>query len=462
MNRIKSSKKDRKKITGGMKNLLIAVLVVLSVVQTEVIWFDGRSFSDVVSAFSFAADFTPSKEVLDILATPTRILTKTGEDNFISSCSDLKNNPLKAYLDEIMPDFFKKAEYAGDNGLDLKAILSASDLIYSYEFSIPADVFTECFGSKSNILTQRLKNIDYITLRASESGDSVIFCFVSKTEGKFKEFRLSGSEQAEGMANSVLRLTVNPFNVHYRINTPDDGSFSDESFIACWENEFEYFNIGVVNPYAENDSVMMTSVLNKVRTFFDNASNILSDIRNESSYAYSGGRVVVKYDGGSRLLEYSDYSLPSKKISDSFLSSFSAAYSVLKKDESLANEYSLSEYSYDGTNWYFGFDYVILDMPVFFSKKTAEQLNMKHLLEVTVRDDIAANYKHIAVNLTPDFVSFANGNFSDAVNFFASAGIGDDIVFSDLKLGYRLDEGTQFGLYWNVLVSGKENIVPLQ
>jgi hypothetical protein len=428
----------------SIKNIIIFLLVAASIIQTGLIWFEGRPFSSVLSVFSVNSEFKPSQSELSALSAPTRILTRLTDDNFSFIYDNITESPQKSALDAIMAVFFKNADYQGGYAADLRKLLDSGEIIYEYGYVIPSDALTLCYSAKSGALSSRLAGVRYISISRLQDGSGLRLLFLGNGLSAY-EYTLNGEKYADILSEALASAEENDNGLYY-------GVAEGVTLIPRWTSRsFKYYNLNAVNPYAEDGSVLLTIVQKKVSVFVDNPSSLLSDIRNDV-FTYSGGQAVLKFYP-SGLLSYSNYAPRQPNVVNSFMSAYSAALGIINRDDTIQNNIYLSVFAHDEKGWFFGFDCSVNDIPLFFSGDLKKELGIEHVIEITVIDDVVTDYRrYVAVFETDEsFESEAFLGFDDA-----------KLNAAELKLGYMIDRGKQLGLYWSMVVSGSAYIVPLK
>jgi len=446
-----------KKWMNLLQNTAIGALVVLCIVQTIQLWYNGYSSRSFLSAFfSSDTDYSAS-DALAGLVRPYRIIAPH-DDTYVVLYGDAERAALRAAGDRILTQAFRSGEYALSYALDEAALLASGGVWYEYAVAIPADAFGLFYQARTGFLTNRFRNFSRIVL-IPQDADSARVVFVDDDARMCYEYSIRQSGLASGLTAAKESLPAS--TLHYNtVQVGGEDAPLQNIFYADWaEDSLPYQQIRTYGPFGE---ITITNIERIVLPFFETPGGVMWDVE-PNGFTYRDDNAVAKYYSND-VLEFTDYKAHRGTVTNSFTSAFVAAANLLAKDKGIVNEYYLSSYMQEGDSWHLTFDYVCNGFPVFMSQSlslslTQNQPNtnvMTHMIEIEVRADKVYKYRRYLLGFEVDTTSTARKQ-TDFVQTVLNAHEGLSLTkdaplpVQSVMLGYRADGMPLLSLHWLIV-----------
>ncbi len=363
---------------GYFKNIIIILLVVLSIYQTNKVWdMGGASGLNFTSVNQPISDVETSKEI----AMPTMIYRYNSyKDNYTGL---FFNEYEKNYSVEYVYNILKKQGVKTEN-----RYLKEKDLInciMAFEYEIDMDyktlldvLYNESISNEDNFAF----NVVYIT----HYSDKDYVNFVDKNTNMLNQFEVKKQVLPTAVMKEILVGTS-------YVNTMEEYNTKTNDFILDIENNAikGFAKVATVNPYYNDNELLLSDVQNKVRSFFGNYSNTWSRI-DRDSFVFSSDDIIIKYFSNN-ILEVSYYNGGGSEKT-SLANSYGIARAFINNDLYITNEIFLQEYEVDDGKYTFYFDYYVDGLPVVVPMGSSVDSHIK----VTIENNCVTNYKKLVYN----------------------------------------------------------------
>ncbi len=364
---------------GYLKNIIILLLVVLSLYQTNKVWdmggASGLNFTSVNQPI-------PNEEIGKEIAMPTMIYRYNSyKDNFTGV---FFNEYEKNYIVEYVYNLLKKKGVKRESRfLNEKDLLNCT-LAFEYEIDIDYRIlfnvlYDESIDNEDNFAF----NLVYIT--HTENKDYINF--VDKNTNMLNQFEIEGDEVLPtAVINEILVGTS-------YVNTMEEYNTRTNDFILDIENNAikGFAKVGATNPYYNENELLLSDVQNKVRSFFGNNSNTWSRI-DKDSFVFSSDDIIIKYFSNN-ILEVSYYN-GGVGGKTSLEKSYAIARAFILNDEYIKNQIFLQDYEIEDGKYIFYFDYYLDGLPIVTPKGGDMRINIK----ITVENNSVTSYKKLVYN----------------------------------------------------------------
>ena len=473
----KPPSKEAPRFTGGLrkgmiKNIAILLIVILTFIQTDRLWFGSASSSGLFTSFFSPGNIAVDSAALQSLSKPCRLIANRGGNTFAVRYTDIQASVPKQQIDKAMQSLFAEGSFVGARTLDWRSLLPRSGFILEYRFDMPSEAFTESYGQKMGLLTSRLKNFQHVVICPEDKG--VAFVFADDTAQMGYEFNITDENQSRQLLLAMDAMaTENPGLYYFAtslIGSLDSQLFADNVFVPKWAGEVRlYPNVLAINPYMEGGGLLIDKVEKKIDVFFDSPSAIRKhpiDTGSDKIYNYNDANTVVKYYP-SGVLEYDNYKAYGGQSAVSFATAYAVAVAFAQRDPVLINDFYLEEYTVDGNEWVLYFDFTIQGFPIILSEAASQAVGMSHPLEITVVNGHVTKYKHYAFNYEAVEPITAAGLVSyqeniqrilpaNTENSMESAGFirGLGLVYS------RIDSNSPYSLFWRMTMENSAITLP--
>lgn len=460
-----------------IKNIVISLLVVLSVVQTGRLWFgvtvNHNFFYFFKSLILSSEDDFAEKSYL---SAPYRIISKASANDYRIKYNDLEINLGKYNADLVLEELFTSGSFVGESDLSWPDVLKRNCIIYDYSIDLSSGTFAECllsdvksFKSKGQTLSSKVSSFSRIIfIPAKSSATNVTVLFINDALSKSYEF----SVRVKKTVNDNLWLYIEDSelsDLQYTSSAESGITSSRENvFIPDFpSNGFVYHPVYAFNPYISSDGVRtLKSVEKEIASFFED-SPIKQVTPEDTSYRYSNdSNAVLKYNLTNDVLEYSNYSAVAKQNDNGLVANFSSAIKFINSDPNVINDFYLDSYIFDSDKHTFYFNYAIADFPLLLPDSVKSELGMSHVMEITVENQKVIKYKRLVMCLEADdhYFDVAALNYYDFLNTVYEFGADGDLNPRDfigkIKLGYKYDKNMQLSLNWMMDLGGRSYIRP--
>jgi len=434
-----------------VKTGLIVLLAGLAIYLSSQLWFANTSSRNFFYTF-FTRSQSPDSSDDKIFVQPYRLILNYGNNRFSAEYGSMSSNMLREACDGVIQVMLKDGEYLGMQTLNYSQVFEAPGYICEYAFDMPAAAFSSAYGK--NGFADQIKNIDSIVLIPPDAVRDVTIVWL------LDEVNMEMSGYS--VKQPLPPITTNPNDliqeVIYESSALSSYDFEDKNtFIAKKPKEnYEYPTVSLVNPYAGNE-LLMSAIEKNVNMFFENPAAKLDYMGDNNVYTFADAETVVKYYQND-VLEYSNYRMGDSDAG--LLNSFSIALNFIKSDKLVINEYYLADFTQQGDDYNFDFDYVVSGFPMILPDeyKRDDMQNgaarLDHSIEITVRDGTVVNYKKIVYNfITDKSYRTAALDFRQIMDGIGDTGTQEKI--SDVLLGYKLDRSNKACLYWIICLGGQ-------
>ncbi len=446
-----------------IKGLVIFSLVLLTFFQISELWFGGSSNTNFFYSFFSPVSSPINSENLSKAIKPYRIIAGEGDNKFLIKYSDIeiitdsgvKKSIQKDEMDKVILGLFEYGEFVKSGPVNWPEILQNKIMLAEYKFSMPTDVFTECYRIQKTTLSSRFNKFDSIAIIPLESG-GISALFINNAENECHEY-LVKSGDSNAMLNAIQSISVYNDKLYYTSSVLEGlDAFSGNVFLPKWDfDPFTYSSIVSINPYMENGNILYSTIEKKIDVFFANPAlkrpSNLNDV-----YTFSDENTVVRYysDG---ILEYNNFKAVDSKPNCTFSSAFSSAIEFINNDSTIDGDFYLSDYtSADDGTWVFFFDFVINDYPLILS----QSLSMPHSVEITVSYDRVTKYKHYAYTyeLAEQAMAAVSSQFLNGIR--EESTYYDPAAIDELTICYKVDDSQILKLYWKIGMYGSVSLTP--
>ncbi len=418
-----------------IKNFIIIGLILATLVQVNALWFSGQSFP-FPGIIRQEIDREITRETKQSFIKPFRIAFGHGAKEFSLYYNALNELEEKAMIDYIISQVISEGEFVNSGEVNQEELLSKKCVIYDYAVSLPFDSFAEAVGENNNAIASKIKQFDRITITPDNNYSSVSCYFSDKATNTFNKVSLDIDMNFFETLNSEKELKY-----ILSQNEAVNNSFSEMIFIPDINPYLDYPTLEKINPYAD---ALISTIEKNVDVFFENPS--IKWRNGIDPYTFSDDTTVVKYYSNN-VLEYSCYVATEEKAV-SLLSAYSSAIEMIDRDTTVTNEYYLSELTYNDDGYFFGFDYVVDDFPVFLSKMKKKQTRMNHSIEINVLNGNVTKYKRYVMTFksSESNTKITDLSYLEILNMMGGGNNG--MTVSGLDLEYLIDDEQFLNLYW--------------
>ena len=447
-----------KKWMNIVQNLAIATLVVLCIVQTMQLWYNGYSNRSFLSAFFSSDSEYSASDALAGLVRPYRIVAPQ-DDMFTVLYGNAERAKLRTAGDSVLTQVMRSGEYVSAYALNEAALFASGGVWYEYAVPIPSDAFGLFYQARAGLLTNRFRSFNRIAmLPHGENGDSVRVVFVDDAARICYEYSVRRTGLGSDISAALEALPLSA--LHYRAAAVSGGGSPQTALYADWgDGALPYQQLRTYSPFGE---ITIPNVERIVVPFFETPSGVMWDV-DSSVYTYKDSNAVAKYYPND-MLEFTNYTVHHGTITNSFASAYVAAANLLAKDKGVVNEYYLSSYEPKNDGWILTFDYIVNGFPVYMSQSLSltlaqNQLNaapMTHMIEVEVQSDRVYKYRRygLAFEVETAALSHKQTGFTQTLEN-ATEGIAPAadaaLPLRSVLLGYRADGASSLSLQWLIV-----------
>lgn len=346
-----------------LKNFLIVLLIVSTVIQTNILWLQN------ISRHNFFYKENDEQTPIDNYIAENFKLEIKNENGYFAIIYK-PDEKIKNVTDGVLKEIFQNGKLISKTNFDIESEIQKSTCVYDYDFFIDTDSFSKYLGLKSNSIS-KFKTFNKIFFEGKN-----IIAFADTLEKKLYRFQSENDFDFENLAreqNYVYDKNLSPVENLYLPN------------------------VKINNPYEKNGDLLMNTIDEKLDCFFENTTN--KNVENVNNIlVFSSNANIVKYYP-ENILEYASYQTGNKN--SDLDSDYAAAISFIKKDECTTNDVILKSYRQSDSQSEFYFDYLINNLPI----EIENEPSIQNLLSVTVKNGTVAKYKKLAFNFisTQDF-----------------------------------------------------------
>lgn len=447
-----------------VKNIIIAVLGILLVYQTGMLWF-GKNIGQVVfynlkNAVAMGSIFSMQEgEGRNLF--PEAVIAGYGDKLYRVIRSEESYKEISESMEKAMEGLWEKGSFEGICDADWNSILESKCVMYKFPAELSSREYFGRLGKKaSDFFSKNIENFDYFVITATSSGSSHLdFYFVDSNVGLCGKYVLEDNEIAADMYNESENFRDEVSRTIPHISTMENGFklFKGNVFIPEWsEGEYFYDIVSSKNPFYENGQFSSALLSDYTDVFFDNFSvkRGTKDLYT-GVYVFSDEDIVVKYYKNG-LLEYFDYDSGASSEQNVFTAMKSAA-EFIEKDKTLSTGYFLTDIKSKSEGLVFYFDYEVREFPVELSEEIKKETGLESAIEVTVKNNSVKKYRRYMYNFEATRnVSLMNTDFTyamdNAVNRHMEAGL--LVEPEELYLGYCADGTDIIFMNWYARISG--------
>ncbi len=446
MNKLNYLYKNKKDL---IRTGLIIMLIIIAILQTFGLWYSnlangGSFFNSNVNAA------TNNYSARNDFVIPYRMLTTSNGEQFSGLHS-------KANLSDLGEDIIQKALTSGDfivtSNIEDDIFKKSTALIYEYKYFVEGKQLAESLNLKNNSWN-RIDLFDLIIFSEGEN-EIIEIDFVNRENGTYTRFDLSNKSELAALKNQIAGINT---DIKYTINFQQYIPLEKYTFIPSWKNEvYSYNEIVASNPYTNDfGEVTIKKVEENINLFFENPLNKKFS-KKDNFFIFSDSNTNVKYYDLSNynigLIEYSYYNYGSQNKNNTVVADFTVAKALMDKDINMVNNYYLSGYTRDESETVFKFDYIINNLPIYFSSDYYELLDTSAAIEITVRNGVVTKYKKIASNYSiNENKRFAKRDVDSVISSIFSEN--DENEIKNIMLAYKLDVENAHGLHWFIEAYG--------
>ncbi len=449
------------------KLIIIVLLSISAIYMTGQLWFveiSGRNFF-----YIFSYVFNSGGAVIEAsdgsIALPYRIITSFGGNRFDVLYNGIKASSQKKEMDEAILLFLRKGEFVSSKEIDWDYALNRRAYIYEYNFSMPSDVFHRSFNLKSSNINGKVKRFDMMIISPPKNNKEAISAiFVDYEANQQFEYTIKNDVLAEKLNSGIDSIGQKSSGLVYVSSALSEYPLlSKNIFVPKWNDDnLKYAIIDSANPYIVKEQLLLKTIEKKVDLFFDKPASKRSYTSNDV-FTYGDEGIVVKYYPND-VLEYYDYRTPQKQTSANFESDYYVAKNFLQKDVLVTNEFYLSSYEGDETKNIFCFDYAVNNFSMKLSPSVANDISMRHPIEITVENGRVRKYRKLtySFSVNENVNELALLDFEGSMEMFQPINVKNNedgeeeaTLFDDASFCYNIDAGKQLMLYWFLSLDGR-------
>lgn len=446
----------------AIKSIVLAMLILLSILQIEKLWFENSS-----SHGFFTYIPQKQKEVLalqELILEPEYIAVyqakNKGEYFMLDSAGILFNAVLK------------------DGGKLIRRLPQMQTTAYQYldlfekphilcQFAVPiTSRIIEQIAQKNSGSALAIKSMVIVPADLEESYFRLLFFNEDLTQ--MLGFAISKSEMQD--ENEVFAQYIS-----------NQAMVGDNLLLSSKQQELPGF-VGEVLLPSQNQNYILPQEWSQELAFIDSGSagekidkdklaeylfayvknpNILWNILEEERVRYGDSSVLLEYNSRGRLRYQFIQALPEESENLPAGEALTRALDFLKKDSLLSNqEIRLADYSHANNQHHFYFNYYFRGHPLVWGKDYVENYQMEYPMEVVVEKEKVVLYQRIL--LQSDYLlqqgSRFKVNYQEALNQFYQKQHRDKV--KSLYLGYFVEQN-QIQLGWVVETEKEQFLYPL-
>lgn len=450
-----------------IKSVIICLLVVLAVYQTNRLWFEDSLNHSFFYSFLDTGKDTVAEGEADSFSVPWRlVLNFSDADNKLNiDYSNISQKEIYIEADKAVTEAVESGQYEGSFPVDYSLLLEGRSVIFEYAFYMPADTFSSLKGQRAGQLSGKVKGFNSIIIAPDDYSSNLIkIYFIDLKNDRAHQYSVRNLILCDNIKNDIQLSRKNRAadDIYYISSRMAMGK---NFYFPEWQgNAYSYSPLRIKMNYYTED-VSRNEIEKNINLFFDNPSAKWYYMADDEVITYSDSNIAVKYYD-TDILEYSNYKMDSRKKGSSLLQDYAETVSFLKKDTLLGdNEYYLADYKEEDNIRYFYFDFVFNNFPILINFSApysdenlseAEQINreMKHGIEVTVEDGTLVNYKKLCYNF--EKADFSESLTLDIISHMNNMDMSPDTI-EDITLGYNLNKKYDW-LYNSLNSAGEDNI----
>lgn len=382
-----------------MKSVLLVILVIFSIYQTALLWFDypsDRNFfytfideeSDTLSSGEIINyDFFQPEKIAVYLGSSVasyRLKTLTRSDDV-----ELTNDNIRQILSALTTGT------AIEEPITMEQLWTKQHILYIMPFSITKSMIEKNIGSVGSWMPDDFK-IDRIYIYPSESIEDLTFIFTDKTLEKRIGCTLP-YEDEKLVNNSLLRYmeqTVSEDGINY-ISTKQNSitAFMYDQLLPSNGQALDLLDTLYSDRYFYNDNVRDDSGIEQYSDYFFDFPENKWTIQSENDVRFGDLYAIISYTSKG-VFEYKLIEeLSSKKTT--LNKSYTAAKSFMNRDSILSQtEYYLDDYSENDTGYTFYFNYRYRGIPLLFENIKANY-GVNYPMQITVVGNTVTDYKRL-------------------------------------------------------------------
>lgn len=449
----------------AIKSIILAVLILLSILQVEKLWFENNSSHSFFS-------YVPKKQeweiaLQEIILEPKYIAVyhseNKGEYYELDMAGILFNSILKdsGKLIRRLPRMTKESYRYED-------LFSKPHILFRFSVPISGDLIGQIAHSKEDSESFRLQSMaivpagleesKFMLLFFSEDGDRSLAYSVAKTELQEENEVFSQYIGNKAMAGEKLLLSAKYQELSGfagEVLLPE----KKQQYILPreWKKEFAFLGGN------SGSTTIDTGKLSEYLFAFVKNPKILWNITEEERVRYGDSSVLMEYTTqGVFTYRFIPWQETAKNTEERMTGdALNKAINFLEKDNLLSNqEIKLSAYRNEKGKHYFYFDYYFRGHPLIWKSEGKDLEQMKYPMEVVVEKDQVVMYRRVL--LQSDYLlqqgTRFRVNYEDVLNAYYQKQ--DRAKVKDLYLGY-VAKGKQIELNWVLETAQEQFIYPL-
>ncbi|WP_278873017.1 hypothetical protein [Anaerotignum lactatifermentans] len=382
-------------------NVIIVVLVIAAVYQTGELWLEGTAGHNFFRAVKESISATDEASESDALLA-TRYAVGDGASNFSVYYPDkVGSSDMLEKANDVLQEIL--AENIGESTelekADWKEMLQNKCIVMQYDFMINMDDYLEGMRSLKN--GQDLDSFDYITIvPARRTGEESKAYFVNSQTNDCVVYRAMKSKSAPILFEALQAETEGEMVYISTGQKTSSAVLRRNLFLPQWaELPYQYDTLRQVPAFEQEGAVSRMLLENTAERFFRNFSVDWSQRDENGNFVFSDSSVVLRYNPGSRMLEYYNYeNYGSDGPKTALLDGYQISCNFMTNDASLQTDVYLADIGGSGNETVYYFDYAVNGLPVYLSESVQQEIGMKHAIEVTVSNNSVKKYRRYAVN----------------------------------------------------------------
>ncbi len=361
-----------------IKNIIIVILMILSIYQTNKIWDLTNLFiKPLISGSKTNPIETDYKK---IFAYPFKIYKYSNYSSHYTEITYNDENSFEKFLSNIIKkSSFSSSRYFVENDLNNVSF------VFEYKYLLNFSDFSKTLSTNSNH-TEKDFAFDMIYFN-NYTNERQVINFVNSRTNELNQFTLSKDDFLEsdflenlpnGMDYLASMITLKNSVNYFAPNIQGSNVI--------------YNNVYKTNPYLSDNDLLLSNVQEKLKDLFKNQNTNIWSRQDNNRFVFSNDDVIIKYYEND-IVEASYYNIQ-EKTTVSIDEAFAIAYEFVKEDKFITNDFYLSNYVYNDDKYIFYFDYIVNRFYVDYR----ESEDTTNHITVTVENGSITNYKKVVYN----------------------------------------------------------------
>jgi len=426
------------------KNVLLFVLIIISIYQTSILWFDYPSDRNFFySIIDDDSSFIVDESVINYeLFYPEEVSVYEGTQGTYQKKKLNENNDYTLVSDGVL-----LIQTAFNIGLPInetiyqKQLWEKPHLLFKMPYTLSEELLINNLSVDSSWLTPAME-IDYIYVYPANFVDSYITVYFAD-KGLANRFGCTiPIEQSKQLNTSLKRYMEQDEDTEELIYISTKKTqleiFNDERLLPDKGQNFDLLkNLYGDMYFYEGEQRSTELVKSFVEYFFLNPENTWS-IENQKEIRYGDSEAIVSYNSKGLFVYELIEELNGKKVN---LNKAYETYKLfLEKDTTLSQiEYRLTEYKIFEEKIIFYFDYYHRGIPIIFDSIKSEY-NINYPMELTVQGNTVIEYKRLLWK-SQEVISQGNQfevSFNKPIDDLLSEYPDADLKITDMYLAYHI------------------------